>query len=86
MICINANVIEHGKECRDEDDCRQDLEREDGSEGSIRRAQCTKQHLGAGRRCAEHVIHNIAGPSHCALPKIKPQYQEGKDELQAQPP
>ena len=75
----HADVVEHRKESRDEDDGRQDLEGEDGAERGVGRAECAEQHRRAGRGGSASIWSPRRRPSHRPLPEVETQHEEGKD-------
>ena len=81
-----ADVVHDREECRDEDDCWQDLKREDGAERGIRCAELPEEYGCACCRGAQHFCDNSARPVHGALSEVEAKDEEGEDELKAQPP
>ncbi|HMI00021.1 MAG TPA: hypothetical protein VK577_26130 [Bradyrhizobium sp.] len=53
-------MVENGKKCRDEDDCRQDLKREEEAKGRALPSQLAKYKLGAFEGVTQEPVHSVA--------------------------
>ena len=79
-------MIEHGEECRNEDDGRQNLKSEIKSQMRTLLAQITKHELRSGKRVTEQPVDCIARHLENAPANIGTQHKHRKCELQAQSP
>ena len=73
-----ANVVENGKERRDEDDGGQHLKGEDGAERCVWRAEFAEQDRRTSRCGAQHLGDNAACPIHCPLAEVEAKHKERK--------
>ena len=82
----DAQVIQHSKKRRDEDDDRQHLEGDDEPIRRVLLAQFAEDKSRAHESIREHAVDNVAGRRHGSLSAREAQYQQGENPLQAQSP